>query len=248
MRSVRAELSKLRRSSSWAVLVLLPLMAVGAGTATTIATGEGLDGWDTLWLRVVVFHGLFPLAVGIGVLASLVWRAEHRGGNVNLLMTAPVSTLQIVVGKVAAIAVLLAVMQAVLVAALVLTGKVVFGLPGFLPARYLAISGLIVLAGLPVAAAQSTLSMLMRSFAAPVAIALAGATASTLIVLAELHLLIAVVPYALLARATQLGTGTLADSGAPSTWATATVVAASLGLTAVLTAGSAALLERRDVR
>ncbi|MEE2045718.1 ABC transporter permease, partial [Nocardiopsis tropica] len=82
MGSVRAEFLKLRRSMSWVVVVLLPLTAVVAGAVNTVVAGEPLeDHWHTLWLRVAVFYGLFPLALGVAVLASLVWRVEHRGGN-----------------------------------------------------------------------------------------------------------------------------------------------------------------------
>lgn len=249
MRSVRAEFVKLRRSLSWVVVVLLPLMSVVLGTATTVSDGRALDdGWHTLWLRVVVFQGLFPLAVGIGVLASLVWRVEHQGGNANALLSAPVSGLEIITGKVTVLAVLLVALQAVQLAAMTAAGALVFDLPGLLPARYLLTSVLITLAALPVVAVQSALSMLLRSFAAPVAVALAGATVSVPLLLAKADTAIAVVPYALLARATQLGTGVFADQGPITGPAVATVVVASVALTAVIVTVSVLILERRDVR
>lgn len=249
MRSVRAEFVKLRRSLSWVVVVLLPLMSVVLGTATTVSDGRALDdGWHTLWLRVVVFQGLFPLAVGIGVLASLVWRVEHQGGNANALLSAPVSGLEIIVGKVTVLAVLIVALQAVQLAAVTAAGALVFDLPGLLPARYLLVSVLTTLAALPVVAVQSALSMLLRSFAAPVAVALAGATASVPLLLAKADTAIAVVPYALLARATQLGTGVFADPGPITGPAVATVVVAAVALTAVIVTVSVLVLERRDVR
>lgn len=56
------------------------------------------------------------------------------------------------------------------------------------------------------------------------------------------------VPYALVGRATQLGTGTFADAGAitPADVASVAIAAAVFG--AVLTFGTAVILDRRDAR
>lgn len=249
MGSVRAELLKLKRSLSWAVVVALPLMAVITAISNTVVSGQPLtDGWHTLWVRTVVFYGLFPLALGVAVLASLVWRVEHQGGNWNALMGRPVSSVHVVLGKTAVLAVLTAAMQTVLVVGVVLAGKLMFALPGMLPAEYFQASGAIVLACLPVAALQSGLSMLMRSFAAPVAVALLGATTGVLLLMARLEAVAVALPYGLVGRATQLGTGMFVDNGLVTTGALATVTAAAVGLTAVVTAGSAFVLDRRDVR
>ncbi|WP_174546958.1 ABC transporter permease [Nocardiopsis dassonvillei] len=249
MGSVRAEFLKLKRSLSWVVVLLLPLLAVLTGAANTVVSGQPLeDDWHTLWLRVVVFYGLFPLAVGVAVLASLVWRVEHQGGNWNALMGRKVSSFHVVVGKTAVLAVLAAAMQVVLVVGVVVVGKLMFALPGMLPPRYLLVSAVIVLACLPVAALQSGMSMLMRSFAAPVAVALLGATTGVLLLLTRLEPVAVAVPYGLLSRATQLGTGMFADAGTVTAGLVAVVVAVSLGLTAVLTTGACAVLDRRDIR
>jgi hypothetical protein len=249
MGSVRAEFLKLKRSLSWAVVVLLPLTAVITGAANTVVSGKPLeDDWHTLWMRVVVLYGLFPLAIGVAALASLVWRVEHHGGNWNALMGRRVSTLHVVVGKTAVLAVLVAVMQTVLVVGVVVVGKVMFALPGMLPSQYLLVSVVIVLACLPVAALQSGLSMLMRSFAAPVAVALLGASTGVLLLVARLEVLVVLVPYGLIGRATQLGTGAFADGGSITAGVVIAVVAPALGLTAAVTAGSAAVLDRRDIR
>lgn len=249
MGSVRAEFLKLKRSLSWFVVVLLPLLAVLTGAANTVVSGQPLeDDWHTLWMRVVVFYGLFPLAVGVAVLASLVWRVEHQDGNWNALMGRKVSSFHVVVGKTAVLAVLAAAMQAVLVAGVIVVGKLMFALPGTLPPRYLLVSAVIVLACVPVAALQSGLSMLMRFFAAPVAVALLGATTGVLLLVIRLEPVAMTLPYGLLSRATQLGTGMLTDTGNVTTGLVSVVVAVSLGLTAVLTAGAAAVLDRRDIR
>lgn len=247
MGAVRAEFLKLKRSLSWAVVVVLPVTIVFAGVATTLAArGQLDDGWHTLWLQSVVFYGLFPLAIGIGILASLVWRVEHRGGNWNALMSGPTSSLRIVTAKAIVVAALAAAMQAVLLVAVIVIGKFAFGLDGMPPVEYILISVVIMLACVPVAVLQSGLSMLMRSFAAPIAVAFLGAGASVVLLLAKLNAAIFVIPYALIGRATQLGTGVLADTVPITAGDVASITIAAVVLAAVLIFGTAAILDRRD--
>lgn len=218
MNAFSTEMIKLRRSQARAVVVLLPLIIAGVGTFNTIASGAELtEGWRTLWLRTVVFWGLFPLTLGVAVLASLVWKSEHRGGNWNALMSGPVTSARIVIAKTAVVATLTAAMNIVMLAAVVVLGKVVFSLDGTLPSELLATGALIVVGSLPVAALQSALSMAVRSFAVPIAIALVGAGTSVFLLTAEVTGAIFVLPYALATRATQLASGTFGDSGSLTT-------------------------------
>lgn len=249
MDTLMAEIHKLKRSQSWGVVIVLPLVVVAAGTLTSILSGRPLSGgWDTLWQRTVVFHGLAPLALGVAVLASLTWRSEHRGGNWNALMAGPTSSGQIVVAKTLVVALLAAAMQVVLVVAVVLVGKLAFALPGWPPASYLTVSGLVVLAGLPLAAVQSALSMVLRSFAAPVALALVGAGAGLVLLVAGVDGAIFVLPHVLAARATQVGSGVFGDAGVLGAGPIGTVLLATALLTAVVLASATRTLDRRDVQ
>lgn len=248
MGSVKAEFLKLRRSMSWAVVIALPLMAVITGIANTLASGGPLeDGWHTLWLRVVVFYGLFPQAVGLAALGSLVWRAEHQPGNWNALMGRSISSTEIVLSKAVVLVVLAAAMQVVLLAGTVAAGKLLFELPGLIPTQYLLVSVVVVIACVPVAVLQSALSMSMRSFAGPVAVALLGAVLSIGVLLTKVTAAIVVVPYALLGRATQLGTGVFSDDGYVSPGLIAMMVAAAAVVSAATVWASARRLDRRDV-
>ncbi|MGO1974534.1 MAG: ABC transporter permease [Propionibacteriaceae bacterium] len=244
-----AELVKLKRSLSWAVVALLPLVLVLSGSIMTLIDGRGLEhGWHTLWMRSFVFYGMFPLAVGIAILASLVWRAEHRGSNWNALMAGPTSSLRIVLAKAAVIAVLAAIMQVIAVVTVLVLGKLAFGLPGFLPTQYLTVSAVIVVACVPVAVLQSWLSMQLRSFAAPVAVAFVGSGLSVVLIVAGVDAAIFVSPYADISHATQLGTATFADTGDITATILITITAASLVLSAVLAAANTFVLERGDAR
>ncbi|MDZ7910707.1 MAG: ABC transporter permease [Rhodococcus sp. (in: high G+C Gram-positive bacteria)] len=248
MNAFAAEMIKLRRSQAWAVVVLLPLIIAGVGTFDTIASGAGLaDGWHTLWLRTVVFYGLFPLAVGVAILASLVWKPEHRGGNWNALMSGPVPSVRIVIAKTAVVATLTTAMNIVVLAAVVVLGKVVFALDGMPPCELFATSALIVVASLPIAALQSALSMAIRSFAVPIAIALVGAGVSVFLLTAGMNGAIFVLPYALATRATQLATGTFGDSGSLTTWAVLSILTATALLTVAVVGLAGRALDHKDI-
>jgi hypothetical protein len=90
--------------------------------------------------------------------------------------------------------------------------------------------------------------MLMRSFAAPIAVAFLGAGAAVVLLLAGLDAAIFVVPYALISRATQLGTGTFSDTGAITGGDVVSIVTAALVLTTALLTATTAILDRRDTR
>ncbi|MDN5724476.1 MAG: ABC transporter permease [Propionibacteriales bacterium] len=245
MNALLAELIKLKRSLSWPVVVLLPLALVVSAVVNTLVSGQPLeDGWATLWLRSLVFGGLFPLALGVGTLASLVWRVEHRGNNWNVLMSGPTPTWRIVVAKGIVVAGLSAAMQVLLHLAVLVMGEVL-GLPGGMPVAYLGISALIMIACVPLAVLQSGLSMVLRSFAAPIAVALVGSGISIMLLMAGLDAAL-VSPYGLFSRTTQLGTGTFLDDGSTSAIDVVMILSLSVGLTAGLLAATTWFINRRD--
>ncbi|GLB64256.1 hypothetical protein NCCP2495_21350 [Dietzia sp. NCCP-2495] len=246
MGAISAELIKLKRGLVWPIVVLLPVVLVLAGAATQLAQGTRPDdGWDTVWLQSVGFYGLFPLAIGIAILGSLVWRAEHRGSNWNALMSGPTPSLHVVVAKTLIVAGLTALMQIVLVLAVIVIGTLAFGLPGTLPSRYFGIAALLMLATVPAASLQSALSMFLRSFAVPVAVALAAAVTSTA-ALKALGSAALVSPYALATATALLGTGSFVDSGDVTDGDVLSIVAAAFGLTVLIIALTTTVLDHRD--
>lgn len=248
MTALIAEILKLRRSLVWPVVVLLPIAVVLAGAATQLAAGESpAEGWHTVWVQSVVFYGLFPLAGGVGILGSLVWQPEHRGGNWNALLSARTSSWRIVVAKAGVIAALAAIMQLILVVAMIAIGKVSFGLPGTLPGPHLGTAALLMLAVVPVAVLQSGLSMALRSFTAPLAVALVGAGISVVGLMIGSPLAV-LTPYGLVTRVSQLGSGTFADDGSIAGTDVVTLLGMTVLLATALIAMTVALLERRDLR
>lgn len=226
---ILAELVKLRRSALWLVALVLPVLTVTAGALNYAGNRSMLSsGWAPFWSQVVLFYGLLFLSMGVAVLASAAWRMEHRGHNWNLLMSTPIRPAAIVGAKIAALALVVAFMQLVLLVLVAVVGRLVLGLEGMPPWEQAAVAGLAVVAATPVIAVQSLLSMSIRSFAAPVALGLLGCVAGAGVLLGGGGgVLSHLVPQALVSSALFLGNTAVADSASLDPGAVGTIVAAA---------------------
>ncbi|MFB9477284.1 ABC transporter permease [Nonomuraea salmonea] len=235
---LRAELRKLKRSSSWLIALILPLLAVTTGTINFRNNEEVFQrDWTTLASQITLFYGLLFFSMGVGVLAATAWRVEHRGTNWNLLLTTTRRPLELVLAKIAVIAVPVAFMQVVLVAGIFVSGAFVVGLDGVMPADFVLAGALTVVAALPLIALQSLLSMLLRSFAAPVAICLFGCVAGVATVTSvTLRPLSHVLPQGLNTRTINLGSNAVAGSGGVTFADAAPLLLPALALAAALAA------------
>lgn len=233
---LRAELVKMRRSSTWIIALVLPLLAVVTGTLNLSANPGALDaGWASFTSQVVLFYGLLFFSMGISLLASTVWRMEHRGSNWNLLLTSTMRPTRLAAAKIAVVLVPVAFMQFVLVVGTAVSGTVVLRLDGAFPWQFALVGVIAIVAAIPLIAAQAMLSMLLRSFAAPVAICLLGCVVGVAAVTSSaLQPLSYVLPQAINTRALNLGSTAIAGSGG-LTWADALpLVAVGIGGGAVL--------------
>ncbi len=171
---VKIEILKLRRAPVWIAFFTLPLLAAVMGTFNylqniSILTKE----WYSLWTQHTIFSSFFFLPSLIGVLCAYQWRLEHRENNWNSLMTLPVSAQSIFTGKLIVSAGLVLLTQTLTGALFIACGKYA-GLPGAVPSdlpRWLLLGAC---AGLSIASVQLALSMIVKSFAIPVGIALMG--------------------------------------------------------------------------
>ncbi|MBP8919531.1 MAG: ABC transporter permease [Micropruina sp.] len=234
----RAELVKLRRSAVWAIAPILPLMAVFTGTMNVLGNAGTLDsGWASLTSQVTLFYGLMFFSIGVGLLAATVWRSEHRGSNWNLLVTGTRRPLLLVLAKIAAIAVPVAFMQLVLIAGTLAAGVLVLRLDGPIPWEFAGTCALSVVIAFPLVATQSLLSMLIRTFAAPVAICLAGCVVGLATVMSEaLRPLGYLVPQALNTKALSLGSNAISDAGGLGAGDIVPLVGSAVVLTAAVVA------------
>jgi putative membrane protein len=207
-----AEAIKLRRSSAWVVAVLLPLLAVITGTVNFIMNRESFEGWISLSSQITLFYSMMFCSLGIALLASTVWRVEHRGTSWNAMRTTSHSPTAVALAKTLVILVPVLAMQGVLLTLAWLAGITVAGLGPAIPTAFVASGLLATLGALPLVAVQSLLSMLMRSFAAPVAVAFLGCVVGFGL-LASQNPLIYLVPQGILSETLTLGSSAVSTAG-----------------------------------
>lgn len=175
--ALHAEAVKLRRAPIWIAYAALPLIAAVIGTFNYQQNlGLLTPGWENLWTQHTLFELYFFLPALVGAGCSWLMGLEHAGTNWNQVLASPVAPWRVVVAKLVVGAGMLAVALAATGALFVALGKAV-GLPG-LPSGDCVISLLLAWAGgVSVVAVQLLVSALVRSFAAPVGVALAGGIA-----------------------------------------------------------------------
>lgn len=174
-RCLMAEDRKLHASPIWIVFFLLPVISATYGTFNYLQNlGILTEQWYSLWTQHTLFYALFFFPALVGIYASYLWRLEHMGHNWNLIMTAPVRPLYLFLAKYLVVIKLVLLTQALVFGLYVFCGKVFARLPGWPPVETLLflLRGLV--GGQCVIALQLLLSMVIRSFAVPVFIGLAG--------------------------------------------------------------------------
>ncbi|MEL7567238.1 MAG: ABC transporter permease [Dehalobacterium sp.] len=171
---VKTEMMKLRRAPVWITFFALPLLAAVMGTFNYLQNiGILTKEWYSLWTQHTIFSSFFFLPSLVGLLCAYQWRLEHRENNWNSLMTLPVPIRSIFMGKLIVAAGLVVLTQALTGALFIACGKYV-GLSDAVPfelTRWLLLG---VCAGISIASVQLLLSMIIKSFAIPVGIALMG--------------------------------------------------------------------------
>lgn len=190
------EVIKIRRTPIWIAFLTLPLISALIGTANYLNNLALLKStWYSLWTQHSLFFCYFFMPPLIGVYASYLWRLEHNGSNWNMvLVNTPVWRL--VFGKLAvcsAVTFLTLGWQCILY---VLCGLYV----GFSePVPFALIEWFVcgVIGGTAVCAMQCFLSLIIRSFAIPVGLALLGGFAGLAATAAGHYYIL---PYSLMSR------------------------------------------------
>lgn len=171
-RCISAECMKLRHSNIWMILMILPILSVLIGSANFYMNqGVLTKEWYSLWSQVGLFYGEFFLPILIAICCAYMWRLEHHNKNWNMIMTAPVSTASIFLSKLIVVGVLMIFVQILFFILYFLGGKLT-GITSDLPGE---LTGWLLrgwIAALTIGTLQLALSMRIRSFAAPIGIAL----------------------------------------------------------------------------
>lgn len=174
LRCMRAEKKKLRRTFLFPICILIPIIPAVMGTFNYLQnTGILHNGWYSLWTQFTLFYASFFYAPLIGLYSSYLWRLEHRCGNWNALMTAPVPIPCLYLAKLTVLWRVTLVMQLWVGLLFLLCGKFV-QLPNLPSAQILFWLLRGTLAAAAIGALQLLLSMVIRSFSVPIGIALIG--------------------------------------------------------------------------
>lgn len=237
---IKSEQLKLRRTPLWAAFLIAPFIPAILGTQNYLNNLDLLKSeWFSLWTQETLFYSNFFFAPLIAVYCSYLWRMENRNKNRYALLTAPVPVRNIILGKLIITARVTLLTQLWVYVLFIISGKLT-GLAGFPPAAtlYYVFRGL--LGGMVIVSLQLLLSMMIRSFAAPIVIAILGSITGLLAANSSFGILY---PYSLL----MLGMNAnrtedmLTGSSLP-------FVMSSVFYLVLFTALAAFLLKRRDVK
>lgn len=181
LRCILAEDRKLHGAAIWLVFLIVPMLSALYGTFNFLQNLELLDfDWYNLWTQHTLFYTLFFFAPMVGVYAAYLWRLEHLGHNWNLIMSAPVQRSYLFVAKFLVVAKMTLLTQGWVFLLYLAAGKLWARLPGWPPAQIILWLLRGVLGSLGVIAFELLLAMVIRSFAAPVLVGLAGGVSGML--------------------------------------------------------------------
>ncbi|SDS63287.1 hypothetical protein SAMN05444162_1902 [Paenibacillaceae bacterium GAS479] len=166
-----AEWIKLRRSIIWLLLPISPILAALSGWSPLDIGKDPLQTWLEALAVGATVHGLFFLPLLTGICAALICRYEHAAGGWKQLAALPVRRSSVYLAKMMVLAALLALLQ-LLYGAAILVGGMLKGAPiDAIPWEMISmLVGYGWLASLPLAALQLWVSTAWQSFAAPLAV------------------------------------------------------------------------------
>ncbi len=171
---IKSEQIKIRRSFIWIAFVLTPLIPTVMGTQNYLNNIALLKSeWFSLWTQETLFYSNFFFAPLIAIYCSYLWRMENQNKNRHMLLTQPVPVRNVFLGKFITILKITFFTQFWVFLLFLISGKLV-ALPGLPPAQTFIYTLRGLLGGAVIAALQLLISMVIRSFAAPIAIAVVG--------------------------------------------------------------------------
>lgn len=153
----------------------MPIIPALLGTLNYMANIDILKSeWFSLWTQHTLFTNYFFLPIMVGIYCSYIMKQEETNRNWNKLLSMPVSKNLIFIAKLtcASLMILLSVLW--ICALFILSGKLT-GITAPIPWGRLILWSLFgTLGGMVMASIQLTLSLFIKSFALPVAIAFGG--------------------------------------------------------------------------
>ena len=167
------EILKLKGSPAWIAFFIVPAISAAIGTVNYLANLSILkEGWYSLWTQHTLFLCYFFMPVIIGIFTGCIWRVEHSGTNMNILMTHQRPAM-IVLGKYAATCFITSVSLIWVVALYLIAGSMIH-IDGELPSGIIQWMGLGILSSWVICAFQVLVSLVIRNFVLPIIVAFLG--------------------------------------------------------------------------
>lgn len=173
-KAVKAERLKLKRSPIWLAFFALPIISAFFGTVNyKMNIGILKSEWYSLWSQHTLFLCYIFMPALIGTYCSYLWRLEHTHHNWNSFLTAPVPIGSLYLGKLTQ-AVFMAILGNIWIFVLFYVCGKFAGIHAPFPPESLEwfLCGL--LGTIVICCVQLLLSLVIRSFAIPIGIALVG--------------------------------------------------------------------------
>lgn len=172
---IKMEIMKLKRSYLWAVFFILPIIPAVLGTINYAANIEILQSlWLSLWTQHTLFSDYFFLPIMLGIFCSYLINEEKANHNWNRLLTLPVKRSAVFGAKLAVAGFMAFCSEAWIVILFVISGKVI-GMDAPVPwGSVLRWCMMGTLGALVMVSIQLLVSLIAKSFALPVGIALFG--------------------------------------------------------------------------
>lgn len=174
------EYTKLKGSPIWIAFITLPLVSALIGTSNYQGNVAILnDLWYSLWSQHTIFLCYFFMPALLGVYCSYLWRLEHTGTNWNQLMV-HISPWKLVRNKLFCAISVLGLSLLWISALFLLCGKIA-GFTDSTPSELIEWLLCGFLGGICICCMQLFFSLVIRSFAIPIAMALMGSIAGLML-------------------------------------------------------------------
>lgn len=174
MKAVHAEQLKLKRSPVWLAFIALPIISAFFGTFNYLNNIEILKSeWFSLWTQHSLFLCYFFMPALIGTYCSYLWRLEHTRHNWNSFLTSPIPLSALYFGKLTQ-AVLMTILGNLWIFFLYYVCGRLAGLHSSFPKDAASWFFFGTIGAVAVCCVQLFFSLMIRSFAVPIGIAMAG--------------------------------------------------------------------------
>lgn len=171
-RYIYTEIVKMKRSTVWLSILILPLISVLFGSINFYFNQGVLKSeWYSLWTQVSLFYGEFFLPILIAICCAYICRFEHMNKNWNMVMTLPSSPALIYISKLIIVSIQILLVQ-IFLYGLYTTVGFFFKLSAPIPPEIKQWLFRGWFATISVTSLQLTLSLRIKSFSSPIGLAL----------------------------------------------------------------------------